>query len=331
VRTGAWLAGLGFIGCSSVKNTAPENTRSDDTAPNDTAPNDTAPRDTASTDSGLTDDSGTPPSPAGCTTWGPPVTEATVSDASLVEISGIAVSRANPGLIWVHQDSGSGPMLTAINTSGDTLGTLTLTGASSTDWEDLALGPCGDATCLWVGDIGDNAASRTDVALWATEEPVLAGLTDFALTASGTRYPFSYPEGPQDAEALVIDQDGTPFVLTKRTDMSSRVYRIPTAGPAEAELIGTLSTGTIAGLPTATTAADLWAETGQLIVRGYLYTFEVRLGEGGMRAAPSTAGTQVVTGIELQGEAIAYDPAGPTIWHVSEGSNPQLWRIPCAD
>jgi hypothetical protein len=55
--------------------------------------------------------------------------------------------------MWVQEDSGAGAILTALDFSGATLGTLQLTGVINQDWEDLAIGPCETGTCLWVGDI----------------------------------------------------------------------------------------------------------------------------------------------------------------------------------
>jgi hypothetical protein len=254
-----------------------------------------------------------------------------ITDPSLTEISGLAVSRDNPGVLWVLEDSGASPVLTAIDTEGDTLGTLTFEGVANQDWEDLALGPCGDSTCLWVGEFGDNGGSRESVSiLWATE-PEVPSERGFSLSVTPDTQAYQYPEGPQDAEALVVNQHGEPHVLTKRTDITTRIYRIPlepgttTAGV----LLGTMSTGSVSGLPTSTTAADLWPDDSRLVVRGYLYTFEVVLDDGGLDSAPSAESSPITTGLEPQGEAIAYDPTGRAIWHVSEGNNPHLWRIPC--
>ena len=69
------------------------------------------------------------------------------------------------------------------------------------DAEDLAVGPDGS---LWVGDIGDNEQRRGTVALIVVPpkgEPVLHRLT--------------YPDGPHDAEALLVDARGVPTVVTK--------------------------------------------------------------------------------------------------------------------
>ncbi len=69
------------------------------------------------------------------------------------------------------------------------------------DAEDLAGGPDGS---LWVGDTGDNDQRRSTVALIVVPprgEPVLHRLT--------------YPDGPHDAEALLVDARGMPTVVTK--------------------------------------------------------------------------------------------------------------------
>ena len=268
--------------------------------------------------------------PTPCESWGTPEVVSTVNDAELDEISGIAVSRRSPGVLWVHEDSGAGPVLTALSTTGMTLATLTLRGASSTDWEDLAIAPCGDADCLWVGDFGDNSSQRTDAMLLRVEEPAIDS-ADTELEATADPIAYRYAEGPQDAEALVVTDAGQPYVLTKRTDATSHIYRVPVDGSAVAERVSTISTGTTDGLPTATTAADLWPNGSRLLVRGYLYSFELKLEAGGLQGAQSAEHTAVSTGVELQGEAIAYDPIQRVIWHVGEGVNPPLWRIPCEE
>src|ERR1043166_9285162 len=81
------------------------------------------------------------------------------------ESSGVVVSRAHPGLLCTHNDSGDGPFLYAVNASGDVLGVFRVDGAQAEDWEDIALGPCPAARrrCLYIGDIGDNGEKRKSV------------------------------------------------------------------------------------------------------------------------------------------------------------------------
>jgi hypothetical protein len=278
-------------------------------------------------------DSGQEPVSTGCTEWGEAAAVGQIADPTLDEISGIVASQLNPGVLWVMEDSGASPMLTALDTSGNTLGTLDIVGVENKDWEDLALGVCGSSTCLWIGEFGDNGWSRDQVAIIRLIEPDLEGASGFQLSSASTTQLFTYPEGPQDAEALVIDLEGNPIVLTKRGDASSRLYRVPMEGVAatEAVLVATIPTGATGGLSTSTTAADLWPDGTRLLVRGYFSTLELDLLGLELEAAGQAPAKEIRTGVEQQGEAIAYDPTQRVIWHVSEGIQPPLYRIPCLD
>lgn len=108
-----------------------------------------------------------PPDPygLGCAEYAEPVARGSLPDG-LTEISGLAMA-STPGVLWMHNDSGAGPTLFAVDIdSGALLATVTLTVEFAWDWEDMAAGPCefGDADrCLYVGDVGDNAEARTAI------------------------------------------------------------------------------------------------------------------------------------------------------------------------
>jgi len=264
-----------------------------------------------------------------CDTWAAPEKIGVVEDILLEEISGLAISQQNPGVMWVQEDSGAEPILTALDFSGATLGTVVLKDVLNQDWEDLAIGPCEAGICLWVADIGDNGHAREKVSILSIPEPLVEDLKGFSLEATPSVYQFNYPEGPQDAEALVVDPHGQPYVLTKRTDQKSRVYQIPLKANEAAQFLGDIETGPFSGLPTSTTAADLWSDGKRLIVRGYLYSFQIVLEDGDMKRVNEGTATQVITGLEKQGEAIAYDSQNRRILHISEGENPDIWQIKC--
>jgi hypothetical protein len=99
-----------------------------------------------------------------------------------------------------------------------------VTGAEVVDWEDIALGPCPSGNCLYIGDIGDNNASRSSITIYRTPEPAPnATATDQVETMHA-----KYPDRPRDAEALIVLPKGDMFVVTKGEDGPSYVYRIPT-------------------------------------------------------------------------------------------------------
>src|SRR5262245_55994952 len=63
------------------------------------------------------------------------------SSTSLSETSGIVGSPSLPGTLWVHNDSGNSASFFAISSAGSLQGQFSLSGATNTDWEDIAIGP----------------------------------------------------------------------------------------------------------------------------------------------------------------------------------------------
>lgn len=143
---------------------------------------------------------------------------------SVEEASGLVVSRRNPGVAWVCNDSGNDPELVAIDLrDGRRRATLRCDGARNEDWEALALDPKGR---LVVADTGDNASARREVSLYRVPEPLLpAGKSD--LRARPERLVRTYPDFPRDAETLLCDPvDGALWIVTKDPGGHSAVYRV---------------------------------------------------------------------------------------------------------
>jgi hypothetical protein len=178
------------------------------------------------------------------------------------------------------------------------------------DAEDLAAGPDGS---LWVGDTGDNDRQRATVAVIvvpARGEPVLHRLT--------------YPDGPHDAEALIVGADGVPTVVTKEVGRAG-VYRPETAldgvGPtplvhvADVELPASDSPGgPLGGLGArAVTGAATSVDGAVVALRTYTdaWLFAVPSGDPGAVAA-ALRGTPVRVPLpdEPQGEALAFTADG---------------------
>lgn len=162
---------------------------------------------------------------------------------ALIESSGLACSRQFPDLLWSHNDSGGGPFVYAFRSDGTAMGRLELDGVDATDWEALGLGPCGDQTCLFIGDIGDNAAARSKVTIWRVPEPPAPG-SGHTVRGQAERLDVVYPEGPRDAEGLAVDpKTGDLLIVEKNLDRFASAYRIPAAAwngsrePIEAELL----------------------------------------------------------------------------------------------
>jgi hypothetical protein len=140
----------------------------------------------------------------------------------LSEASGLAISRRAPGRLWTHNDSGE-PAVVALDARGAVTGRVRLMGASVEDWEAIAVGPCGTSSCLHVGDIGDNNARRKRITIYRLPEP--DGTNGSASVADV--FHASYPDGPHDAEALLIGGDGRLHIVTKGETGPIAIYRFP--------------------------------------------------------------------------------------------------------
>lgn len=163
-----------------------------------------------------------------------------VADRALDELSGLVVSRADPGVLWGHNDTGSGPVLYRIGPNGEALGREFIRGAQAGDWEDIAAFQDAGGPALLIGDIGDNLGIRGFVTLYAVRDPGRRG-TPTLLWKLDVRY----PDGARDCEALAVDEAAGEILLVSKRDEPARLYRVPLPAKAPrravmAEFVGTL-------------------------------------------------------------------------------------------
>jgi hypothetical protein len=147
------------------------------------------------------------PAPA-CTPVGRPLILPAVPEAS-----GVAQAA---GALWTHNDSGA-PVLFRIDPDRRVT-PVVVTGATVVDWEDIAIGSCSGADCLYIADIGDNRLSRQRITIYQVAIPPPGS----ASTAPAHAFHATYPDAPHDAEALLVTSSAT-FIITK--DVPPRVYR----------------------------------------------------------------------------------------------------------
>jgi hypothetical protein len=140
----------------------------------------------------------------------------------LPEMSGLAASRVVRERLWAHNDSGK-PVLLALDARGTVTARVTVSGAKVEDWEAVAVGPCPAGSCIHVADIGDNNAERDRISIYRIPEP---DRNKQSAPASEV-FHATYPDGPHDAETLLIASDGRLFVVTKGDTGPVALYRFP--------------------------------------------------------------------------------------------------------
>lgn len=142
----------------------------------------------------------------------------------IIEASGMADSKANPGFLWVHEDSGNPPQLFLLSHDGKTVKKIYIKNALNRDWEDMTLanGPAEGKNYIYIGETGDNNAVHKTVSFYRFEEPLAE--TDTIVHYDEIR--FSYEDGPRDAEAFLVDNHTRDIYIITKRESKSRVYKL---------------------------------------------------------------------------------------------------------
>lgn len=144
---------------------------------------------------------------------GPPVPACTVDDPRVAEISGLVAEGprgAPPERYHAIVDGGGTAQLFTLDPATCAVTAVRDTAVPVTDVEDLGATPDGT---VWLADTGDNGARRAAVRL-------------VALPVAGPPrvHDLVYRDGPRDAEAVLVADDGVPLIVEKDTGAAG-VYR----------------------------------------------------------------------------------------------------------
>ena len=266
---------------------------------------------------------------------------------ALLENSVAVMSRRNPGVFYSMNDSDNEPLVFALDTTGADRGVWRVTNATNIDWESASLGPCGAsqhaATCLYIGDTGDNDAVYSSRAIYRTPEPPAANAPDFNGELAAEKLAFVYSDGPRDVEAMYVAPNGDAFLISKRPLRArdrglrpSLVYRLPasawgSAAQVVAQLVDSLSIVPGSAPLRVVTDASLSPNGRRLAVRTYgqvfVYATDSATGRVDHSVAPSVC--NIVPLGEEQGEGITWIDDGGRFVFTSEGGSSPLVLANC--
>lgn len=256
-----------------------------------------------------------------------------VQSAAVVEASGVVASRKNPGVLWVHNDSGGKTEVLALTREGRDLGRFHLTDCRCIDWEDLALGrgPDPHRDYLYVSDTGTNNSPRTEVTVYRVPEPQLdaKGKPEERTLSGVEKLGFVYPTGKMyDVEALLIDpMNGDLYQITKGRTGSSIVLHAP--APLKTTSVTPLTRVHELVFPATgergsdyVTAADISADGKLVLVKTYTEAYLWhRDPKQPLAKAFDKPACRARVRKEKQGEAIGFSPNSRGYFTISEGEH----------
>lgn len=177
-----------------------------------------------------------------------PLRTVTAVPSNLSETSGLIVTA--PNRLWSHNDGGNAPEIYEFDTTGTLLRTISLTGTTNVDWEDMTQDAAGN---FYIGDFGNNTNDRTNLVIYKLPHPDSIPGNAVTPTAIHYTYPdqFAFPPADSllnfDMEAMVAFGDSLYLFSKNRTnpwDGYCRLYRLPQdTGIYVAELIDSFYTG----------------------------------------------------------------------------------------
>lgn len=232
----------------------------------------------------------------------------TITDPRLAELSGMVADDQH---WYAINDGGTSAKVYVLGKDCQVQDTIT-GDVDPYDVEDLARGADGT---FWLSDTGDNDEDRDTIAL-------------ISLTPAGETgiHRLTYPDGKHDAEALLLDGAGVPYVITKSPLGTADVFRpsgpLASPGPTPLEKVITVrltSTDTPGGpVPgfvgsVTVTGAAASPDGTAIALRTYTDAYLFPMRDGNVLEALAAKPVRVPLPNEAQGEAIAFQPDGSLV------------------
>lgn len=273
-----------------------------------------------------------------CTNFSSAVARGNLTQAALVETSGLAASRLHPGVLYAHNDSGDTARFFAIDDRGAPLGEFTLPGATANDWEDIAVGPCPTGSCVYLADIGANNGYRANYDIYRVPEPdVAVGRPAGLVTVTYERLPFVYSKAAsKDSETLLVHPvSGEIYVIEKvplGQNRPSTVHSLAGIAPGSFVVARPIATLTIPRTNDIyITAGDIHPCGNAVLLRTYAGAYRLTLPTGTVFNDIFNQPIETLTPSppDFLGESITWAADGQGYYTIGEGSGVPLYYTGC--
>jgi hypothetical protein len=251
-----------------------------------------------------------------------PSTRCQITDGRLAELSGLV---AVGDQVLAVNDGGDQAVVYLLDATCQVVDVHTVA-VDPYDPEDMALGSDGT---VWLADTGDNNTNRPTVALLALRPDGTTGV-----------YRLTYPDGPHDAEALLLAPDGTPYLVTKEVLGASKVYR-PMSALVDGGTVALVEVASVNVTLTGTPGGPV-GRAGQLLITGgavsgdgthlalrtYTDAYVWPLAGSDVPGALAARPARIPLPESPQGEAISFSADNQQLIVASEGLPSDLTVVP---
>jgi len=157
-----------------------------------------------------------------------PTQQGQLQFGELTEVSGLAASNRQEGVLWAINDSGNEAALYALDEQGKHLGKWPMALANR-DWEDLASVWFNGDAYLLIAETGDNLRLYSEYKIHIVPEPLLN--SDGSRLNPLATLSYRYSDGKHNVEAMGVIDDSIILIskepLTGASHTPGKVYRLP--------------------------------------------------------------------------------------------------------
>jgi hypothetical protein len=173
---------------------------------------------------------------------------------------------------------------------------------------------------LYIGDIGNNNSPVSSTST-IYRVPEISDINGSFNQGNVEKITFNYPDGPRDAESLLLDPVSKDIFIISKETPNTGIYRLAfpqsTTETITAEKVGTVPSVSMV------TGGSVSKDGNVIMLRTYLATYYWRrtesesIGQTLMKAATK----QLLVALEPQGEAVCFAADGQGFYTLSERSN----------
>jgi hypothetical protein len=248
-----------------------------------------------------------------------------ITNADVSSASGMGASRSYPGLLWIENDHNPGGNndVYLFDTTGRERAAFSVTGATDRDWTDMSIAPGPDSgtNYFYLANIGNSNAVNEDCYIYRFPEPntPLDSTGEIqGATAAVDRISFIYPNGPRDAETILVDPESKDIYIFDKYNLAN-VYYLPY--PQSTDTVITAKE-IIANMPFdgPIRSGGIAPNRREIIVKSYtsIYSFTINPGQSILSALTMITPVSIPYTGEYQGEAMCYTPDGNEFWTTSK-------------
>lgn len=259
-----------------------------------------------------------------------PIDNGLLENKSINEASGLIASVQNSDYFWTHNDSGDSNRIFLIDKNGKGTREFFLEGATNRDWEAISSATFPEGTFLYIGEIGDNNAQYSSCAIYKVAEPKISTSTPQTNSLSNVqKITFKYPDGPRDAECLLIDQQTKDIYILSKREHNQRLYRLPYpqsfSQTITAEFLTEVSFSLGTNKAFYITDGCISADNQEILIKNYLQVFHWRRQTNESIAdALKRPATLLPYNAEPQGEGISFSSDYSSFFTISEESDNKI-------